>query len=359
MIKKDAPPLSTIYLYFSSACNLACRHCWIDPEFSGSQDIFGIDLPLDKIINSLEECIPLGLNSVKITGGEPFIRQDIFGLLDYLAARKINISVESNGTLIKEKEARAIKAAGVFHIAVSLDAPTEALHEELRQVKGSFKKTIEGIGHLKKAGINNIQIITCLWRRNAGTLKEMISFTKSLGVGSLKINPVSPTCRANSLKKDDMLLSVREVVDIYQKLRPDCNQNGLSVFFDLPPALLAFEDFKKGILGCCSIKNLLGIIADGTISICGIGKNVDKLVLGKSGKDRIKDIWENSPILKQIRQEIPWKLQGVCGRCIFRFYCLGKCRAEAFYETGDLLEPFYICQEAYREDFFPKSRMTP
>ncbi|MDP3012779.1 MAG: hypothetical protein Q8M92_00965, partial [Candidatus Subteraquimicrobiales bacterium] len=62
----ETPKLSTVYLYFSSGCNLACRHCWIDPEFI-AQGNSNTDLPLDKIIAALEECIPLGLSSVKIT----------------------------------------------------------------------------------------------------------------------------------------------------------------------------------------------------------------------------------------------------------------------------------------------------
>lgn len=353
----ETPQLSTVYLYFSSACNLCCRHCWIEPEYLAAGKA-NEDLALDKIIAALEECIPLGLNTVKITGGEPFLRTDIFGLLDYLTAKKMNISIETNGTLIKEKEAAALKKASVHHIAVSLDGPTAHLHEELRQSKGSFKDTIAGIGHLKKSRVGNIQIIMCLWRENASAVNEMTSFAKDLGVNSLKINPLSSSCwRTEKMEEEKLLLTIQEIIGIYRGLHNEGAQNGLPVIFDIPPALLFLDDFKKSGSGTCGIKHLLGIIADGKISICGIGKTMEKLIFGEVGKDRIKDIWENSAVLKQIREEIPQKLQGVCGKCLFRFYCLGKCRAAAFYETENLLAPFSICQQAYEHDFFPKSRL--
>lgn len=353
---KPAPALSSVYLYFSSGCNLACRHCWIDPEFS-AQGNPATDLPLDKITAALEECIPLGLGHVKITGGEPFIREDIFGLLDYLVSKKLNITIETNATLIKEKEARAIKNAGVSQVSVSIDAPTESLHEELRQVKGSFKAAVEGVKHLKEAGVKNLQIIMCLWRNNAHALMDMAYFTKDLGANSLKINPITPSYRSDKMREDSLLFSVREIIEIYQKLSPDFQQSGIKVLFDIPPAFFSLEDFRKDRPGACGIKNLLGIIADGSISICGIGKVVDKLVLGRIGKDVIADIWKDNPVLKQIREEIPRKMEGVCGKCIFRFYCLGKCRAMVFYETENLLAPFSVCQQAYEQGLFPLGRL--
>jgi len=353
----ETPTLATVYLYYSSGCNLACRHCWIDPEFI-TQGNSKTDLSLDKLTAALDECIPLGLRSVKITGGEPFIRQDIFGLLDYLVSKNINITIETNGTLIKEKEAQAIKDAKVSHVAISIDAPTEELHEELRQVKGSFKAAVEGVRQLKKAGVDNLQIIMCLWRKNAHLLNQMISLVKDLGASSLKINPVTPTCRGDSMEKDNLILSPQEVLDIYKQFKGCSGNNGIRVCFDIPQVFFSFEYFKQDSPGVCGIKNLLGILADGRISICGIGRNVDQLVLGWVGKDSLRDIWENSPILKKIREEIPQKMQGICGKCMFRFYCLGKCRAQVFYDSGDLLAPFYFCQQAYEQGFFPKNRLV-
>jgi radical SAM protein with 4Fe4S-binding SPASM domain len=159
--------------------------------------------------------------------------------------------------------------------------------------------------------------------------------------------------------EDMMLLSVKEIVRQYQLLLPEIIKGGFTINFDLPPALLSMDDLKKNKICSCNIKNLLGIIADGKISICGIGKTIDKLVLGKVGRDSIKDVWENNPILKLIREDIPEKMKGVCGKCLFKSSCLGKCRAEVFYDAEDLLAPFSVCQEAYEQGFFPESRLMP
>jgi len=351
------PALTTAYLYYSGFCNLSCRHCWIEPEYLASGRA-NSDLPLKEVIAALEECIPLGLSQVKLTGGEPFLRQDILELLDYLVLKKLGITIETNGTLIKENEARAIKRAKVRSVAVSLDSPEEGLHEELRQIKGSFKAAIEGIRCFKEAGVENLQIIMCLWRKNAHQIKEMLSFAEAWGVASLKINPITPTYhRAKEMGENELLLSTREILDTYHQLSNGFKQRKLRLFFDIPSALLSLKDLKENKSSTCRIKNILGILANGNISICGIGKSIDRLILGRVGKDRIRDIWERHAILRQIREEVPAKMQGVCGRCLFKFSCLGKCRANVFCETNSLLSPFSLCQEAYEQGLFPLNRL--
>ena len=117
-LAEDAPPLSkaggytlaTVYLYFKY-CNLRCRHCWINPPYSDTRSLKSDELEMSAIISALDECRSLGMTSIKITGGEPFVREDIFELLGYLKKNAIRINMETNAVLIREKEARALKEA--------------------------------------------------------------------------------------------------------------------------------------------------------------------------------------------------------------------------------------------------------
>ena len=58
-----------------------------------------------------------------------------------------------------------------------------------------------------------------------------------------------------------------------------------------------------------------------------------------------------------IAVESPCGGDGICGRCMLRSYCLGKCRAQAYYDSGSLLAPLSFCQVAYEEGLFPQSRL--
>ncbi|MFC1804886.1 radical SAM protein [Candidatus Omnitrophota bacterium] len=349
--------LSTVYIYFKY-CNLKCRHCWINPPYTDNTDVKDDEISLGQLISALEECRGLGMKSVKISGGEPFTRSDIFELLNYLKENKISFTMETNATLVREKEARALKEAGARHVAVSIDGPNTQIHESLRGVPGSFNDTLEGMRHLVKEGLNT-QVIIALWRGNKEHLKSTIVLAKALGANSVKINPINSISRAESMHKDDQALSVRETIEFYYQLTEELKQEPkINVTFDIPPAFypLVSGRFQRRC-STCGIFGILGILGDGRISICGIGSSSQTLVLGEIGKDRIKDIWENHAILKEIREGVPEKLTGICGRCMFKHYCLGKCRAEAYYTDGSLLAPLSFCREAYEQGLFPASRI--
>lgn len=355
-IEKKQFKLNCVYLYFSY-CNLKCRHCWINPPFSSEKTPKPDELDMKTIISALEECRQVGMDSIKITGGEPFLRRDIFELLDYLKENKIGITIETNATLIKEKEAKALKEAGVGQVAVSLDGPDEMTHQALRGIKGSFNEALEGIKFLKQEGLN-FQIITSLWRGNKDYIKPTIDFARGLGANTVKINIIQNIARADKMSQDAETLSVKEVIDFYRELMEQmAKEPPLRVVFDIPPAFQPLVDGRLKDLGICGIFGILGILSDGKISICGIGSVSDTLVLGRVGQDSITDIWNNHPILEEIRNNVPKNLQGICGKCMLRYYCRGKCRAEAFYSKGSLLAPFSFCQEAYDEGLFPKSRL--
>jgi len=350
------PELGTVYLY-AKYCNLKCRHCWINPPHSDTISVKEGEAPLGEIISALEECRELGMKSVKLTGGEPFTRRDIFELLDYLKKNSIKIIVETNGTLIREKEARALKDAGAGHVSVSLDGPNDEVHASLRGMRGSFDSTVEGIKALVREDLN-VQVIASLWRGNNRHMKSIITMSKALGAGSIKINLITDIERAGTMRAKGEVLSVRETIEFYRELSVELEREGVGgVIFDIPPAFHPVKNMSFEQINTCGIFNILGILGDGRISICGIGSSLDTLVLGRIMKDRIKDIWLGHPVLREIREGVPAKLKGICGKCMMKKYCLGKCRAEAYYTDGSLLAPLEFCQAAYEEGLFPLSRM--
>ena len=113
--------------------------------------------------------------------------------------------------------------------------------------------------------------------------------------------------------------------------------------------------------GCrsCGILGILGVLADGSYALCGIGVTVPEMVFGQAGRDRLKEIWLNSPILNQIRAGLPKRLQGVCAECVMRQVCMGSCVAQNYYRKRDLWAPFWYCEAAHRRGLFPKSRLRP
>jgi radical SAM protein with 4Fe4S-binding SPASM domain len=109
----------------------------------------------------------------------------------------------------------------------------------------------------------------------------------------------------------------------------------------------------------CNITSTLGILPDGTISVCGMGRYLRDFQFGKLGESNLSEIWLTHPTLQLIRQGIPGRLRGICGRCVARSTCLGCCRLENEYTSLEtLFDPFPTCAEMEERGLFPKSRMV-
>ena len=62
-------------------------------------------------------------------------------------------------------------------------------------------------------------------------------------------------------------------------------------------------------------------------------------------------------VFKEIRRKIPFQMNGICGKCLFKYQCLGFCRAAVLFNDQSLVEPYEICDEVFQKGIFPKSRI--
>jgi SynChlorMet cassette radical SAM/SPASM protein ScmF len=351
-LPKGIPPLTEIYLYVTGACNLNCRHCWIDPEF-GTPDQH---LPWADLRTIVEQAQELGLRRIKITGGEPFVYPDMVDMLYALSEMELSIRMETNGTLIGEREARALREAQAS-FAISIDGPTAELHDDLRGVTGAFQRTLRGIEHVRQEGLS-FQVIACLYRKNSEHMSEMIDLARDLGSHSLKINPITGDGRSEEMAVQGELLSLGEILEIQSSLTQQGSGEAFQVCFDVPPAFKSLSEIRQHGSGTCGILNILGVLHNGHGGVCGIGEHVEELDFGDLLELGVRQVWEENEVLGKIRANVPHNLGGICGRCIFRNYCLGKCLAHTYYSTQDLFEGFPFCEQALAQGLFPTSRVV-
>ncbi|MGB2600062.1 MAG: radical SAM protein, partial [Candidatus Omnitrophota bacterium] len=123
------------------------------------------ELSIKEIISVVKEARKLGLNSVKLTGGEPLLREDVKELLEFCASSGVETMIETNGTLITKDTARMFKKFKVGHISVSLDSASARTHDFFRGKKGAFKSTIKGIENLRDECFPP-QVIMSLYKGN-------------------------------------------------------------------------------------------------------------------------------------------------------------------------------------------------
>lgn len=346
------PTLDIIYLYITPYCNLNCKHCWTSSiRLEESKEEV---LPLEGIKEVILQGVELGAKAVKITGGEPFIRDDLFDLLYWLKGLKLDISIETNATLIGAKEAKALKETGVSTVTCALDGPNPHIHEQLRRVPGSFEKSIKGMKELKKYNIKTF-VIMCLYRKNIDELRDTILLAKKLGVVTFKIHPIIPVGRGSEMQNENELLTIEEILNCYNQIK-FFNNIGMNIFFDIPLAFVPINKLAESTK-VCNIHHVIGVLSNGDISICGIGYAEKELIFGNVRKENLIEVWNHNKILRLMREKIPSQLEGICKRCVFKNYCLGKCRALAYSCYKSLTAPHPFCQQAYELGFFPEDKI--
>jgi MoaA/NifB/PqqE/SkfB family radical SAM enzyme len=136
----------------TNSCNLRCQMCgqWSQEGYVRCQpERLKQEMGLADWQRLVDELASHQIHSLLLRGGEPFTFPGIIELLEYIHARDISISIDTNGTRIKEY-AQAIARIGKIHLTISLDGP-EPIHDEVRGVKGTYARVKEGLEALRQA----------------------------------------------------------------------------------------------------------------------------------------------------------------------------------------------------------------
>lgn len=355
-LPKGVPPLTSLYLYIAGSCNLACRHCWIEPDYQESNRN-GNFIKVSHLKKAIRQAKPLGLGSVKLTGGEPMLHPRFREIINYIESQKVGMFMETNGILIDDKMARLLKAkkhliSSRFPLTVPRPPLTTGCAELKDPIKSSFRHSLTGESRLQAA--DNLHPAQGQCRRT-GRCGET-GPKAGLWLGKVQPCPAHgprrPFRRKNGFK-------VRELISLFQKIETEIQpKSKVPVFFDIPVAFFPIKRFLKSNLPCCHVLNILGVLSSGDLSICGVGVTIPELNFGNLAKDDMGKVWARSPKLKELRRFIPGKFEGVCGRCIHRFTCLGACIANNYHLKQKFNAPYYFCDQAFKQGLFPISRLT-
>jgi SynChlorMet cassette radical SAM/SPASM protein ScmF len=358
--RKDFPfSLNTLYFYLTEGCNLACRHCWIAPKFQSGETVYP-SLPFEMLQDIVHQARPLGLSAAKLTGGEPLLHPDILRILRFLREEKLSVTIETNGLLCTPELAREIALCPGRFVSVSLDGADAETNEWVRGVQGSFEAAVRGIRNLVEAGIHP-QIIMTVMQRNRHQVEDIVRLAESLGASSVKYNVMMPCARGEEMHKRGEALTMEELVELGRRVENEIStRTRLRLIFHHPAAFRPLgKMYGQEGDGCsrCGIFGILGVLSDGSYALCGIGEQVPELVFGHASRDKLADVWKNNPVLKQIREGLPHKMEGVCGECMMKNLCLGSCIAQNYYSSRNLFAPFWYCDEALKRGLFPVSRL--
>lgn len=325
-------------LYFqwhiTDACNFRCRHCYQD-NFTDSSglDIGGLKRVSERIAQAAEESSSRAV--VSITGGEPFLKKELFELLGYLdgfgqVGRLILIS---NASLINHEtimKLAAIKKLG--EVKVSLEGASSPANDAIRG-KGAFDKATRAIRSMKKAGLS-VSVMFTAMKSNSGEVAGLFSLCRELGVDGLITERFFPAGTGAGLK--GQLLNSGDWFNLVNTLLETAGASCMQQDVLAQRAFwVRFEDGEIDLLGAgCNVsKEAFCIMPNADVLPC----RRFSLKIGNILKSPLSEI-AGSSLLQDITGSCR---KGKCSRCDVAG-CRG-CPALAYLLTGDYLSEDSQC----------------
>lgn len=338
--------LGELWIYTNNDCNLNCLHCLVS---AGKQKTSSMSAT--QIKNLVDQATGLGAHRIYFTGGEPFIREDILDLIEYVTTRT-QLVILSNGTLLDHSISQKLGEISNNNLImqVSLEGPNAKVNNQIRGI-GSFEKAVAGINELVRVGLVPI-VTTTVTKLNADYVTETTSYLASLGVKDHHILWLHPRGRGQKNLKN-LFVSPGQLTEIMRALFKNSQKLGMLV--DNKESLKARIQARRGRKNdlCNSCFEMLCVDSNLQVYPCASLNGDTCFACGSLEEKTLEDIWLNSPATKWIRDNSVQKKVG-CNDCYLKFFCGGGCFCQAYYNYkvekgfGCVMAPDPYC-ESYKD----------
>jgi len=193
-------------------CNYKCVYCRTG-EYGAQYPELGIE----EYLRLIKLFVALGIEKVRLTGGEPLLRSGLIELIEELAKLRtfagepLDLALTTNGQFL-EKLAKPLKAAGLNRVTVSMDAVDAPTFERITRVPGSFKKVVAGVRAARAAGLIPLKINCVLLRGfNDGEIEGFARFAREedVAVRFIEFMPLEE----GRLWTPEIVVTLKEIVE--------------------------------------------------------------------------------------------------------------------------------------------------
>ncbi|MGZ9159533.1 MAG: GTP 3',8-cyclase MoaA [Candidatus Limnocylindrales bacterium] len=212
-------PLHDLRLSVTDRCNFRCTYC-MPKEVFGRDYVF---LPHDQVL-SFEEMeraarafVSLGIEKLRITGGEPLVRRDLPDLIAMLAAlrtpdgRRLDLTLTTNGAALRAL-ARPLAEAGLRRVTVSLDSLDDAVFGAMNGIDFPVARVLDGVDAAIAAGLTPLKVNMVVRRSvNEASIVPMAEWAREAGA-TLRFIEYMDVGHSNGWRLDDVVPAA-ELID--------------------------------------------------------------------------------------------------------------------------------------------------
>ena len=340
--KAENPYLRGVHWSLTGRCNLRCRHCYL--EAPGQRYA---DLSAAEVQRVLAQFGRANVLRVSLTGGEPFVRDDLFDIIRQLSDNQILVhQIYSNGVLMTDHILRQITDLGIapaFHL--SFDGC--GTHDQMRGTPGAEQLVLDAMQRIRAAGLR-VSVATSIDRGSQTGLPETYTRLNAL---QIKAWQVAPPNRTGNWCGSTTNLSSAEEAALYAPILRRWHDDGqpfalqLGAFFNSQiDAVGTYQPqfpirYTPESYDCGVCRHTPYLLPDGTLLPCHgfTGTSLHESMPNLLQQD-LSAIWTASALrdTAQARKSARLAENGECAHCDFFAQCGMGCRARALIATGNI-----------------------
>lgn len=341
-----------IYWEMTQACGLACRHCRMEKMPNPDP----LELSPQEGIEFVRQIPEFGspLPQLILTGGDPLLRPDLYPLIDEARRLGIGVSITPAATdaLTRETLAR-LKAHGVEAVGLSLDGSTADRHDSIRQVNGTFDRTLNALRWTGELGLP-VQINTLVSANTAADLPAIYELLQKfqvarwglfflISVGRGKV--LEPLTSEQAEELMGWVYEISKTAPFVVATTEAPSYRRVAVQRMREEGMHGEEIRRSKIARGFGVRDGNGIVfVSSTGEICPSG--FLPVGAGNVRTHRIAEVYRTAPLFQALHD--PTSFKGRCGACEYHSLCGGS-RSRAYEATGDPLASDPLCQ------FVPRS----
>lgn len=309
--------------HLNETCNLKCLHCYQEKEKEGSLEFSKLKHIYEQYKELLKKLNYQG--HINLTGGEPLCNPYFYQVLEMIQKDSdfISFSILSNGTLITEETAKKIGKYHPKYVQVSLEGGKK-INDFIRG-KGTYKKIAEGIKNLKKEHIF-VSLSFTATKVNYKEFPKVVKYAKKYHVDNVWSDRYIPL---GDGEDKNLALNKNQTREYFERMKKEQEKlkKSDSTTISMKRAL-QFQMTNDFAYGCTAGDTLLTVMANGDLVPC----RRMPIVLGNLLNDSMISLYEQNPILKQLREK---KIPDDCKHCEHSNTCRGglKCLTYALYKN--------------------------
>jgi len=329
----------------TSKCNFNCKHC-LNRNLPTSEP----DMTTQQLVNVIDQMGEGGTKNLSLFGGEPLCHPHFRRIVERINKYPINISLNTNASLIDDDMAQWLKEHKIKGAVVSLDGSKPEIMEKMRG-KDAFEMCLKGIEALRKEGMSVLLSVT-LTKLNYKDVKEMAALGKSINGTSIRFNHVFFGGNAACFAKELYLSpdEEKEAVDAVWQAKEEFGGfiNADSSYLCQKIKIDKVNGFKSSydkitVPPCGAAGSKCAIRPDGWVTPCEI---IWEVKCGNLKKKTLSDIWQNSDLMNSFRKPMELDLKDLpeCKGCSYQYLCFIGHRCYPYYNPGGVYNRALYCQ---------------